>query len=435
MRPFAFRRRYLAVLLLVIAAALLLWQTFSSGAARRVKLPDGRQLTIHQLTYGTNHQFVYGSFWSRMAATVLPPKWKARTGVQTYMQRSDFPALMIWGEWQLPRGAHPAPMVIIKDDGASARETATGMWMGVPASGRLLMGWMLQNFPRRTRPLRFEVGEWNSRSQVQDVASFKLPSAAPRRFPIWKPSPYPMIRQTNGCEFGMLNFCRGRFVADPWLTIMPHLRLGTGYVAVFQVKRDGIPAPEWTLRRIKISDATGNAISSRFEPCLSIGDNLVMGLGGALWSTERAWRFETQFVQTTGYRSNELCVFTGISVPPLGATTQIVVRAEANGLSFSGLKLQHFGGSQPVFRLHATLEVTPLYGEASTEHAITLVEVTDDLGRKLRHGRSYYNLDGVRFGIELLPDSHSLNLTLAAPIPVNTAFMGGLSAIVQSDNR
>jgi hypothetical protein len=208
---------------------------------------------------------------------------------------------------------------------------------------------------------------------------------------------------------------------------MPHLRLATGYVAAFQVKRAGIPRPEWNVRRIKVTDATGNAIASRFEPCLSIGDYLVMGLGGALWSSEGAWTFETQFVQTIGYQSNELCTIPSIPVPPSGVTTQIVFRAEANGLSFSGLKLQQFSGGQLFFRLRANLEVTPLCGETPTQHAIILVEVTDDFGRKLRHDRSYYNLDDVRFGIELLPDSHSLNLTLAAPTPVNVTFIGGLS--------
>src|SRR5438874_13599983 len=111
MHRFCSAATYIAATLLIAFAGWSLWQRFASRAARSVRLADGRQLTIREVTYGTNHSFVYGSLWSRVAMALLPASLKARSGAKVYFQHTATPALLIWGEWQLPKGSYPAQML------------------------------------------------------------------------------------------------------------------------------------------------------------------------------------------------------------------------------------------------------------------------------------------------------------------------------------
>src|SRR4051794_29086959 len=98
-------RVYLVLFALMILAGIVLWRISSAGRARTISLPDGRTLAIRQLTYGTQHVFVYGSVWARLVAPILPPPWKAKAGLQTFFQPTPTPALVIWGDWRMPRTA------------------------------------------------------------------------------------------------------------------------------------------------------------------------------------------------------------------------------------------------------------------------------------------------------------------------------------------
>src|SRR5439155_6269682 len=132
----------------------------------------------------------------------------------------------------------------------------------------------LNNFPRRDPILHLEICEFDKGWRLKPVAEFKLPNPSPRTFPEWKADPYPVVKRTNGLEFSMANFSAGQFVLDPWLTVMRHLQLATGYVATFRVASEGKAQDNWEVENMSVRDATGNFVKSRLQGSFAVGGYL-----------------------------------------------------------------------------------------------------------------------------------------------------------------
>ncbi len=418
-------RCYFLALILLSAACLAFWRVRVSTVAHTVTLSDGRQLIIRQLTYGTEHKFVSGSILAQFLGPVLPPKWQNKIGLRKFIQRTEAPTLMIWGEWRLPRNAgEPASMCVIEDENSSESVSIAGAWMGVAPRTGLIMGWTINNFPRRTDSLHFKISEWNKTNyQLHAVASFTLPNPARRDYPVWNASSYPITQHSNGVDFSMANLVQGPFIAEPWLTTLRRARLTTGYTALFQIKANGLPQEHWKVENMTALDATGNLVRSPLQPSVSVGDYMILGLNGTLWPAERTWKFTTRFIRTGDFRSNELCRIQGIEVPFSPGPTQILVSAQANGVSIIGIEFQGYPGGSMVFRRHQDIELQPLLPRDYRDRVVSLAEVRDDRGRKLEIDRSYHNLEELRFGIQLLPGSRSLDLTFAVQVPVTAEFL------------
>src|SRR5258706_9415974 len=231
-------RVYVFTFILLSAASVAFWRVRLPAANRTATLPDGRQLVIRQLTYGTEHKFVSGSLLAQFLGPVLPSKWKTRIGLRKFIQRTEAPTLMIWGEWRLPQNAAgPASMCVIQDETSSESVSVAGVWIGVAPRTGLIMGWTIDNFPRRADSLHLKISEWNKTNyQLHAVASFTLPNPARRDYPIWKASAYPITQHSNGVEFSMANVVQGPFLSEPWLTTLQRARLPTGYTALFPIK-------------------------------------------------------------------------------------------------------------------------------------------------------------------------------------------------------
>jgi len=422
-------RVYLLGLILLSAASLAFWRVRVSAVAHTVTLSDGRQLVIRQLTYGTEHELVSGTLLAQFLGPILPAKWKDKIGLRRFFQRTKASTLMIWGEWRLPRNAaEPASMCVIEGENSSESVSIAGVWMGVAPRTGLIMGWTIDNFPRRADSLHFKISEWNKTNyQLHAVASFTLPNPARRDYPIWNASSYPITQRSNGVEFSMANLVQGPFISEPWLTTLRRAPLATGYTALFQVKANGLPQDHWKVESMTVLDATGNLVRSRAQPSISVGDYMMFGLNGTLWPAEKTWKLTTRFVRTGDFRSNELCRIQGIEVPHSPGPTQILVSAEANGVSIISVELQGYPSGSMVFRRHQDIELQPLLPRDYPDRIVTLAEVQDDRGHKLEINRSYHDLDDLHFGIQLLPGSRSLDLTFAVQVPVTAEFLASLT--------
>src|SRR5205807_4167599 len=127
------------------------------------------------------------------------------------------------------------------------------------------------------------------------------------------------------------------------------------------VERNGQPQDNWQVEKMSVRDATGNLVNSRLQDSFSVGGYLSCGVGEALWPSERAWKFETEFARTSGFRSNEVCSMRGISVPVFsGTATQILASAEANGVAFIGVELQRMRPGPSMHRMREDIEIEPL---------------------------------------------------------------------------
>ena len=422
----------------LVIAGLVLWRGFLASGRRVASFPNGRQLIIRQSTYGTEHQFITGNALAKVVAPALPDSLKGKIGVRTFTEKTERPTVVVWGEWRLgkdtsPTAASVSQMLRIKRQGSQDARNVV-VWWGRHYGAYLALP--LNNFPRRDPILHLEICEFDKGWRLKPVAEFSLPNPSPKNFPQWKADPYPIVKRTGGLEFSMANFSAGQFVADPWLTVMRHLQLGTGYTAIFRVAENSRALDNWEVKQLIVRDATGNIVKSRLQPSVQVGDYLVFGLGEVLWPSEQAWKFETEFTRTSGFTSNEVCSMEGISIPAfLGTATQVLASAKANGAELIGVELQRMRPVPSLQRMREDLEIEPLLPRTLTNRIVSLAAVKDDQGRALNHDRSYFNLDGMHFGIELLPDSRALDLTFAVQEPVVIQFVGGLSESLPKSGR
>ena len=422
-------RLILLYLLVVLLAAALLWQMIASTAARTVSIPDGREITIQQLSFGTNHEFVIGNIWYRMLASVTPRSWKGKLPVRFHTQKTTKPILMVCGEWILPGTNQPAPMLLVKEAGSQQTYKTFGNWIAGQGKNRLVMTWPIDNFPRRAKSVEFDICEWRT-SRWDAVAHFKLPNPARPHIDRWQREPFPATRAANGMEFTIANFSEAKFVTTPWLPVFARNEVGTGFAGIFMVNKEGRPQSNWKVDRMTVRDPTGNEVASRrLTPSVRVADYLMFGLEGPVWSSESNWKLTADFVRGSDFPTNELCTIKGVPVPVSGVSTQILADAEANGISLIGVELQRMGRGINFYRINEDVAVEALLPEILPDTAVTLAEVRDDSGRTLLFEPSHRGIEEFHYGIQLYPDSKTLDLTFAMQKRVRVEWTVGLQRL------
>jgi hypothetical protein len=149
------------------------------------------------------------------------------------------------------------------------------------------------------------------------------------------------------------------------------------------------------------------------QPSVRVGDFILFGIDGPLLSNENAWKVKADFVRASAFHSDEICAIKGLPVPASGTSTQVLANAEANGIRIIGVELQWRGRGVRPYRMNQDVEIEPLLPRFGNDDVIILAEVRDEMGRSLPFERSHYTLDPFHFGIELFPDSRTLDLTFA----------------------
>src|SRR3954467_9446905 len=93
----------IAALFAVVGIWLWLRLTIASVA----KLPSGGQVRLCALTSGPRHEFVYGPISAKWIARIFPESWAKKLGVRVVRHTSSPDAIVVWLEWQTPKGAPP----------------------------------------------------------------------------------------------------------------------------------------------------------------------------------------------------------------------------------------------------------------------------------------------------------------------------------------
>ena len=100
-------------------------------------------------------------------------------------------------------------------------------------------------------------------------------------------------------------------------------------------------------------------------------------------------------------------------MPASGVSTQILADVQANGISLVGVELQRVGRGINFYRVNEDLAVEALLPEVLPDTAVALAEVRDDAGRTLLFEPSQRGIEEFHYGIQLYPDSRTLDLTFA----------------------
>ena len=115
-----------------------------------VRLADGREVGVLALTYGTNHVFVDGKLWVKLARPLLSPAKASQLGLRIYERATDVPSQMVWTHWRLPL-TNPAPRFasVVDRHGVESEPGVAAAEVSVPHSTKAVMAWNLASYPRR----------------------------------------------------------------------------------------------------------------------------------------------------------------------------------------------------------------------------------------------------------------------------------------------
>jgi len=188
-----------------------------------VKLPDGSEVRIVQMTYGREHRFVPGPPWQRLLK-YLPLRVATLLGVPVIIDSTIEDTLLIWIEWK----NHPTPLpnsqkiCLVDTNGLSGLDILGSR--SITKTGSVLTAFRLSNFPRHQPSLQLQwfVGNLTTTSPL--ARQFGFVSIPPPQFPIdplaqfqvhnpcrtRQPLPgikqYPTITNVDGERFDWLQF-------------------------------------------------------------------------------------------------------------------------------------------------------------------------------------------------------------------------------------
>jgi hypothetical protein len=397
-----------------VALAVTVWWALRTPPGRRLKLADGRVVTLAGVTYGTEHRFVQDPPLARILAPILPPAWRTKLGLNAAFHKSDRPTLMVWVMW---RGGDAnqrelTDAAVFDDHGTECepiRSQAT-LYLYDPPRGAI-RGWEFTHFPRRAGMIGLRLYTRGAAYNPDRMAEFQFPNPAPRRYPGWTASPLPITVRAGEWEFSLVKFTTGEPIPDrdkpsrgwvaPWTS------------AAFRVASNGQPSRAWTVASMELTDATGNTANSYRSAASNLDGQPVFGLSAALWPDEPAWRLKVEFSRIEDFAPDELVSLKGIAAPEPDTHSLIHTQAVVQGATLAGKLLAHLAAPVSIGNIRAGAELVvslvPVEGLR-----LRLVRAADDRGRELRHLPGYADAAGPHnFWLELPSDARALDLTFA----------------------
>jgi hypothetical protein len=290
-----------SVVALVGAVWLALFPPLHKPVAR-VPLPDGTELRLEYVTYGTVHRVPGLGKFRAWVAGQLEARWPrlgVTSGVAEYVYESEYPELRLWFTRYDPRRRKFLPDVNLPLDveEVNALEGTPFLVPHVPDSPgspgttheyeqpmpHCLVG--MGNYERRRPVVHLRV-----RIQGQTAVLAVPNPAAKLPFPVWQAEPLPQTRRIGKVDL-VLRELRPRMPDEDGVEL-PTGDEGKGPRAVepvFEVLRDGEPAQVLDLWDGVFVDPTGNRSSLSTLPSLS----------------ERVWKLQANVRRNESYPFDE----------------------------------------------------------------------------------------------------------------------------------
>lgn len=431
------------VLIVLLVAAGITWLTVQRPKPQTLLLADGSQLTLLQVTHGTNHVCVYGPWWQDLLDSL-----RARIGVKAPRRRATITSaetnsVMVWLRHDPPAPglAWPPPYFLsVADENnleSKLRQTPNVRVNLRAAFGRpsMITGWELPEHPRRAKEFRIRLYQRGVDGTPARIAELTVPNPASGKFPIWQADPLPATRRTDKLEITLSKLETGLTAEEAGIAWASEGGRSLSR-AIFTVKEDGVPTGRWGVSRLRVSNAAGEVRQCRAFDSAWQDEQRIITFEGGLWLEESAWKLEIAFVRNAAYPPEEHWVIKGVPVPRPGelielhvVTNLFNVELEFVGVRGANAKLfDNHIATQP----HAKIHVRSPH--PMDDLRVALVEVKDDLGSSaILNGFSSTVSTGGRgitpkemlyeFGFDLPAEVKSLDITLAATRIVTVAFL------------
>ena len=390
----------------------------------RQTLSDGTTLTLVAVKAGQKHEPPVATFKQKLAAR-LPASWRARfklaTPLSTFSPYSSN-YLSVWLTAERTNAAGPPRFrVLIGDDQDNFcihLEQYPESTVSTPlGSNAWLVGLPATAWPRRAETIRIQVYT-ASRDPMfrpgygdQMLAEFRVKNPGrDTTTPAWTAPPWPITVRDGELDFTLTSLWLGLepFGAhmDPRLSpLQDPSRRWTR--ATFRVTRGDEVLTNWNAYRVReIVDATGNwADGNEYLSLIRDGEAMNHFKQQPLPAGE-AWRMTVEFARVSGFSAEELRTVTGIPLPPAGQGS--VTKNLGTNLLKVSWERRLTEDNPLIFR--ATVYPVP------SDHILTLVRATDNLGRALKF-KNVGGDGGVVFvafeELNLAPNATSVDLVFA----------------------
>ena len=405
-------RTRVAATLVVAALATVVWLAIRDVDSRRIHLPDGRQMTINAVTWGTEHRYVHGLPWARVLSPVVPNRWKLRLGIRALAHKTDQPTVMVWAHWRCSRTNSPATYAAVVDTHGTESMSTHFQSSAFFKRTEAITGWNFSNYPRRQRVfgLRLYSALNNPSARLADVP---IVNPSRSRAPGFEPLPLPLTKTNDDIEVTLTEFTVGGAMPKRWR--LPYWSPAPWNTAAFRIAEKGKVSPNWRMVAFAVSDAAGNYSNCRLDS-RTVEPGLIRSrFNDVLWPEETAHKLSVEFVRTARFNSNDLWTVTSVPVPAPGKPVRISPNIELHEIKLTSVELTA-ASSGPVGveavrpNAHLVLRALPVVRGLRP----VLSQARDDQGRRVKFDEISLLQNGTLwFALEIPAGARTVDFTFA----------------------
>ena len=415
--PARLRLWVVAALAFAVAAGMVWWA--SDRVRGTVRLPDGREVTVLAVTYGTDHALIEGPFWAKIARRFLSRAKAHQLGLRIYERKFDQPTLIVWTHWRLPSTNEPPRYASVRDrHGVESEPEHVAVDAPVGKTRTAIMAWQFANFPRRQGhfPIRFYERQSGQLQfiggQLQFLGQADVPNAA-RVDATTAPAPSPPVTvKQDDVEFTLTMLRSGGEKATN--LVRPYIQVAKWTEARFEVREGGRLATNWTVRNLRAVGETGNRFQLFYGAALSTNGDYRVSFPDALWPDESSWRIRGEFAHGSGFVETNRWKFKGLPVARYWSGFTTNVEETAFGVRFISMDIRPTTQFTRYVRggFRRTTDLTVQFSPESERSHPALVAAVDGQGRELRFSGAEEPIKG-RYvvGLEIPTNSTTLDLT------------------------
>ena len=421
------QRWWFAAILFVVCAGLLAW--LWPGRKADVTLADGRAVSLLATTYGTRHTYEEGSFVARMVARFFGPNRFNRFGFRSHTITSTSPAVTVWTEWLTDGSNRPPRYASVRAVGTFESEPLfLAFELSSPDKRRSVVGWKFENYPRRAGSLELRFHDRPPPYRPNPLGALKVPNNPERAMNSFRGKAPPVSVEEGGVTFTLKSLVSGQEL--PLWRRGTETGLAPWTTAVFEVREGGAVSTNWTVRRIEGIGATSNTFAVAY-PRLPWRDGLLSaGFSNVLWPDEPDWKLTVEFMQTHGFAEGDRWTVRGMPVCRTNSVfvTNFIAMVHEGVAAELGLKPASLQSAAENGYLRTT-DLGLSFTSSVPEMRVELARVVDNRGRELKFGNGYalwpHTGPNGRYtaGLELAPDTESIDVTFAFQRPRRVAFV------------
>jgi hypothetical protein len=399
-----------AALAFAVLAGAVWWVSTRLGGA--LQLPDGREVTVRAVTYGTNHTLIEGPLWTKAIRRFVSRPKAHQLGLRIYENKSDEPTLIVWTHWRLPSTNEAPHYASLRDrHGVESEPAQVAIDAPVGKTGTAIMAWQFANFPRHQRDFQFRFYQRES-GRLRLLGEVAVPNAHPVTASTSTAASPPVTTKQDDIEFSVTMLRSGGEVATN--LIRPYVQVAPWTEARFAVRERGQLATNWTVRKLRITSESGNRLNPPSSAVPSTNGDYRVAFPDALWPDEAGWKIRGEFARGSGFVETNR--WTMRSIPAIRNTSAFTTNLsqELNGLRIDQVGLRPSTQFIPYVRggFRRTTDLTVDYAPNTDRLHIALVGATDNNERPLRFsGGSEPMKNRYVVGLEMPTNSTTVSLT------------------------